>query len=335
VSELKLGHDIKNELDDWRHEADLPIKVSDLLYIPYNITSSNHVENPIPYLDSSQDHSLKKGDLILGIDGSPIHSSPELLSSLQEKKALVIVQRKAGSQPLLWTEADAAFINSFNPQNLEALSNKTMNGPAEEGDLVLLPPLTLLSYSDLPMTPKERASYEKDIQKAKDAIEKNLSGEKRDLLLKDLEAGRHRLILGIKPTDEQVNYNPSPLILFKNGFDQTWKVFANLFQGSASPKDLAGPVGIVTALQASWAKSVKDALFWLGFISLNLAFLNLLPIPVLDGGHIVFSLWEAITGKRIKSKTMEKLIIPFIVLLILLFIFTTYQDIFRIFQKPF
>ena len=74
---------------------------------------------------------------------------------------------------------------------------------------------------------------------------------------------------------------------------------------------------------------ILESLFWLGVISLNLGFVNLLPIPVLDGGHIVFSVVEMITKKPIKAKTMEKLIIPFIVLLILAFIFITYNDILR------
>ena len=79
----------------------------------------------------------------------------------------------------------------------------------------------------------------------------------------------------------------------------------------------------------------KEALFWLGLISLNLGILNLLPIPALDGGHIVFSVVEIITKKPIKAKTMERLIIPFFVLLILAIIYFTYNDISRIFSRFF
>ena len=79
----------------------------------------------------------------------------------------------------------------------------------------------------------------------------------------------------------------------------------------------------------------KEALFWLGFISLNLGIINLFPLPVLDGGHILFSIVEMITKKPIKAKTMERLILPFIVLLILFFIFVTYQDIVRIISRFF
>jgi regulator of sigma E protease len=66
-----------------------------------------------------------------------------------------------------------------------------------------------------------------------------------------------------------------------------------------------------------------------------LAFLNLLPLPVLDGGHIVFASIEGITKKPIKSKTMEKLILPFVILIVILFIYLTYHDIVKLLQRLF
>ena len=87
---------------------------------------------------------------------------------------------------------------------------------------------------------------------------------------------------------------------------------------------------MVQVMHYSWSVGVKEAIFWMAVISLNLGVLNFLPIPVLDGGHICFSLWEAITGKPIKAKTMERLIIPFVLLLIALFVYLTFNDISRL-----
>ena len=92
---------------------------------------------------------------------------------------------------------------------------------------------------------------------------------------------------------------------------------------------------MVQALQNSWSHGIKDAIFWLGFISLNLAFLNLLPIPVLDGGHIVFASIEAVTKKPLKAKTMERLILPFVILIVILFVYLTYHDIMNLLQRLF
>jgi len=88
----------------------------------------------------------------------------------------------------------------------------------------------------------------------------------------------------------------------------------------------------VHAVQQSWNDGAKDALYWMAVISLSLGFLNLLPIPALDGGYILFSIWEIITKKRIQGKTMERLIVPFFGLMVILFLFTTYQDLARLFS---
>jgi regulator of sigma E protease len=96
---------------------------------------------------------------------------------------------------------------------------------------------------------------------------------------------------------------------------------------------MSGPVGIIQVVHQSWMVGVKEALFWMAVISLNLGIVNLLPVPVLDGGHIMFSLLEAVRKRPLRAKTMERLIIPFIGLLIVFFLYITYQDIARLFSK--
>ncbi len=110
-----------------------------------------------------------------------------------------------------------------------------------------------------------------------------------------------------------MNYNPAPWTLFGAVFTETWQTLKALITGYLNPKWLSGPVGIVQVLHHGWQLGVKEALFWLGAISVNLGFLNLLPIPILDGGYICLSLWELITRRKLKAKTMERLIIPFVV----------------------
>ncbi len=100
-----------------------------------------------------------------------------------------------------------------------------------------------------------------------------------------------------------------------------------LVTGALNPELMSGPIGIIRVVHQNSMGSFKEALFWLGFISMNLGIMNLLPIPVLDGGTICFALYELVTGQRLKTKTMERLIIPFALLLIGFFIFLTYNDI--------
>ena len=72
----------------------------------------------------------------------------------------------------------------------------------------------------------------------------------------------------------------------------------SLVTGRVSYKELHGPLGIATAAYQVAQQGLVAMLLFLGFLSVNLAVLNFLPIPVLDGGHMVFLLWEACTRRR-------------------------------------
>ncbi len=71
-----------------------------------------------------------------------------------------------------------------------------------------------------------------------------------------------------------------------------------------SYKELHGPLGIAQAAYISAKTGLVPLVLFLGFLSLNLAVLNFLPIPVLDGGHMVFLLWEAVTRRRPSEQVM-------------------------------
>ena len=74
--------------------------------------------------------------------------------------------------------------------------------------------------------------------------------------------------------------------------------------------------------------------FWeiTAFLSIMLGFMNLLPIPALDGGHVVFTLWEMITGRKPGDKFLEYAQVVGFILLITLLLFANGNDIFRLFS---
>lgn len=78
----------------------------------------------------------------------------------------------------------------------------------------------------------------------------------------------------------------------------------SLFTGQVSAKELHGPIGIATAAVAIVEHGLAPLMLFLGFLSINLAVLNFLPIPVLDGGHMVFLIWEAISRRRPSEKVV-------------------------------
>lgn len=95
--------------------------------------------------------------------------------------------------------------------------------------------------------------------------------------------------------------------------------------------DLSGFVGIYSLTSNAAREGLVTLLYWVGFLSVNLGILNLLPIPALDGGRIVFIGYEAVTGKKPNQKVENFLHTVVFFLLIALLIFVTYNDILRLF----
>ena len=85
---------------------------------------------------------------------------------------------------------------------------------------------------------------------------------------------------------------------------QVYLMLRRMFSGQISPKALGGPISIFAAAGSSAQRGIADLLFFLALFSANLAVLNFLPIPVLDGGHMVFLLWEAVRGKPADERAM-------------------------------
>jgi len=78
----------------------------------------------------------------------------------------------------------------------------------------------------------------------------------------------------------------------------------NLVRRELSYKELHGPIGIAKVAHQFATQGLSPLLLFLGFLSINLAVLNFLPIPVLDGGHMVFLCWEAVTRKRPSERVL-------------------------------
>jgi len=95
-------------------------------------------------------------------------------------------------------------------------------------------------------------------------------------------------------------------------------------------KGLGGFISIGSIFPSTWSAES----FWniTAFLSIMLGFMNLLPIPALDGGHVVFTFWEMITGKKPSDKFLEYAQVTGFILLITLLLFANGNDIFRLFQ---
>ncbi len=110
-----------------------------------------------------------------------------------------------------------------------------------------------------------------------------------------------------------------------------WTLFAGMFKGTSDLSQVTGPVGIVKMVGQVASAGITPLLIFSAFISLNLAVINLLPIPALDGGRILFVLIEAITRKPINQKFVARLNQAGFIALLLLMAIVTYHDILNIF----
>ncbi|KIC73896.1 putative zinc metalloprotease [Candidatus Protochlamydia amoebophila] len=348
VEELKLDSEVREELIDWQFEAELNgTKIQKLFTIPYNLNNECVVEGFVKFIDKEKELEafpsnpfsiletpLEVGDIILAIDGIQVSYSFEILSRLQQKRVNVIVERS--KQPALvpsWKLADQLFDEEFNPNDLEKLVSQIglTNEPKSIGNLYLLDPIVPKMRKNFDLNEESQVAFIAELEAQRKEIESIEDPEKRAHARLLLENRDNQLLLGLPAVkDKSVNYNPNPLVLFNKVFEEIWHTLKALFTGSLNPKWMSGPIGIVQVVHDHSMVSWKEAVFWLGAISLNLGFLNLLPLPVLDGGTICFALYELITGRRLKSKTIEKLIIPFAILLIGFFIFLTYHDLSRL-----
>ncbi|MFZ5932644.1 MAG: M50 family metallopeptidase [Patescibacteria group bacterium] len=149
--------------------------------------------------------------------------------------------------------------------------------------------------------------------------------------------------LGVTITDTEIYYPPvliRPFVGIYYGFKEAlfWggtviagfiKIFKDLFAGVA-PKDLAGPVGIFAITSEAARFGTLALVNFLGILSVNLAILNIVPFPALDGGRLLFVAIESIFGKKIVPKVEAVIHTIGMVILIILILAITARDIQRL-----
>ena len=111
--------------------------------------------------------------------------------------------------------------------------------------------------------------------------------------------------------------------------DQMAYTVGSLFTGKISINALSGPVGIFEVVDKKREQGFAEIVYLTAYLSINLGLMNILPIPALDGGHVLFVLIELITRKKVNEKFESIATTIFFVLLMLLMLYVTIHDIIR------
>jgi len=158
----------------------------------------------------------------------------------------------------------------------------------------------------------------------------NLAAQQRD------SGGEY--LIGIAPQQSVVTKRYGPIEAFQKGAEQTADIVTmtmvfikKLFSGAVSTDNIGGPITVVKTAGEAAQVGLSLLLSMLAFLSIQLGILNLLPIPILDGGHIFFSLFELIFRRPLGLRVREAAQQVGLLLLLGLMVLAFYNDIMRLF----
>lgn len=147
--------------------------------------------------------------------------------------------------------------------------------------------------------------------------------------------GRIGAYVGSAP--EMVQVQHGPLEGLWQGVVRTWEMSAltlrmmgRMVIGEASLKNLSGPLTIADFAGKSASQGFTQYLVFLALISVSLGVLNLLPLPVLDGGHLMYYLWEFVTGRSVSDAWMDRLQRAGVAVLVVLMSVALFNDVTRL-----
>ena len=286
------------------------------------------------------DVGFKPGDVVLGVNGQKAYSQYQLLDLLmadagQMKTALVARGDQEVELPFETPDVAGVAVEQVVTEDEDGLSTPASKADVQAGDVIK-------SAAGVRVTSTRQLV---DIIQAQDNKEFQLDllrgdkGIQVSITPKDNRLGvalKQDIGLVFKP--EPIRYSkelahPSPAAQIGDVLDKIAITFKALGRGKESgvgAKDLSGPVGIFGMLAIQVNHDLRLALSFLVLLNINLAILNLLPVPVLDGGHILLSIIEWIRKEPVSVKIQEWATTAFAALLLCFFVYVTFADVKRV-----
>jgi regulator of sigma E protease len=289
---------------------------------------------------------IHEGDVIKAVNGKKINSWQDVLidTAVARTATLPVVIEHDGketSYQLQATTDNAIGLKMLNldPRDHPEVMQVKPHTPADKAGLQTKD--VIISFAGVPVASREQLidlihkrggqPTEMRVQRGADKITLNVTPTADP----KTRTGQIGVMLGTDSTQVYIVQKPGPVpweYVYEK-LDQTFMVISALVhshQTGVGPSDLAGPIGILTML-AVWVKTdYRLALDFLVLLNVNLAIINLLPIPILDGGHILMAVVEKIRRRPLSLKFVEYTTTGVFVLLISFYLYITFFDIKRL-----
>jgi len=169
---------------------------------------------------------------------------------------------------------------------------------------------------------------------ARDGVARDILVQPKVIAAGEGKVGRIEAVIGAPPETLTVRYGAWDG--FVMGFEHTWQmstfsltILGRMLTGEASVKNLSGPIAIADYAGQSAARGPITFLLFLAGVSVSLGVLNLLPLPVLDGGHLVYYLWEGLTGRPVSDFWMNRLQPAGLAVLLVMMFIAVFNDLTR------
>jgi regulator of sigma E protease len=286
---------------------------------------------------------IQVGDRLLRVDDRPVQTWDEFLFAIAGKarrEVTLLVERDRQQLtmhvvPTAEGKYEVGDIGVF-PATHPNVRSVMAGDPAEKaglkpGDVILAIDGETVSFANqLPKLISKHDGREITVQ-----ISRN--GQIQDVRITPVKRDPTLWAIGISPRDQFIRVEPGVFEALRMSVVQNWesaglifRTLGGLFTGETSPRQLMGPVGIASLSGESAQAGIIPLLGLLASISLNLGLLNLMPIPVLDGGHILILLLEGIARRDFSLRIKERMLFAGFVLLMLLMVTVIYNDLTRV-----
>ena len=289
------------------------------------------------------DGKLQVGDRITAVNGKPVAGWWDIEDAVADGPATAALAVERGTEKLTLdlprgdgrVLADTLGVAPKPAYEITSV-HQELNPPLQIGDVIVKAGKTNLAEA-IP----EQAVYtplDDTLTDLAGAREITVRRGEVDIVVKLAPTKRKVGQLGVVPTAVEMLQKTSILGSIVPALRRTadistfaFRVIAKLFQRDVPLSDLMGPAGIVQVTYISATRGWAD-LFWLiHLITVNIGVFNLIPIPPLDGGRIVMLAYEKVRGKQPSRKVQEAIIMAGFVLVVLIFIVATFNDVRRMF----